>query len=524
MNSELLRNRGPRNRAIDVRVRNPMFANQPWMERDQQNPTAALLQSVIDASGSEIAILDHDQKILFVNRAWREFSARMGVLADQLCVGSVYPDMSVGVAAASSRDSIAIAEGIKSVINKSEIEFQTEYRCTAVLEPVWFRLHAATFSLNDDDASMVLVTHDNITREKQTEDMLVTNHERFNRLLDSTNIVPWEADASTMAITYIGDQAEQMLGYPKDEWFEPDFWIDHIHPDDRRRTAERSASLSQSSEQFRYEYRMIGKNERTVWINDIVTVHREGGIPVMLSGFMIDITERKVSDKTLLLLSGRLITAQEDERKRIARELHDDLNQRMALMSIELEHLGQTLHNKNDGISERIQELQRKALRISKEIHRMSYKLHPSKLDHLGLAPALKSFCAELAERRRMQINFRQEGSSPMLPADITLCLFRVAQESLQNAAKHSGVSKVDVLLKISETAAELYVTDAGCGFDMKDSKMNEGLGFISMRERLRLVNGSLTIQSKPRWGTRIIVSVPLNNIVVVQPATPSEN
>lgn len=511
--------------ATHSRLSNAAFSNQVWMERNQDNHAAKFLQVVIDASPAIIAILDSDQKIRYVNRAWRGFAAQMGVLSDSLSVGSVYPDLGLGVVAACNRDAVAIAAGITSVINKSEIEFQMEYVCTAIAEPVWFRVHAASFSVTGlDDSSMVLVSHDNITKEKQAEDLLVENRERINRLLDSTNILPWEADASTLAITYVGEQAEQMLGYSKEEWMEPDFWINHVHPDDKLRTATEAANLSQAGDQYQYEYRMLSKHGRIVWINDIVSLQREKGVPVTISGFMIDITERKLAEKTLMLLSGRLITAQEDERKRIARELHDDLNQRMALMSIELEQLGQTLSNRKDGVSERIQELQRKALRISKEIHRMSYKLHPSKLDHLGLAPALKSFCSELAERRGMRIDFRHEGSSATLPADITLCLFRVAQEALQNAAKHSGKSRVDVLLKISGTAVELNVSDSGSGFDMNNSKMSEGLGFVSMRERLRLVNGSLSIESRPRSGTRIRVSVPLINVVSVQPVTNSDD
>jgi signal transduction histidine kinase len=187
-------------------------------------------------------------------------------------------------------------------------------------------------------------------------------------------------------------------------------------------------------------------------------------------------------------------------------------------MSIELEQVGQMLPTKFDALSGRIKELQRKAGRISQEIHRMSYKLHPSKLDHLGLVPALKSFCSELADRRLMRVNFQHEGAAGSLPADVTLCLFRVAQEALHNSAKHSGGSQVDVVLSITEAKAKLTVSDAGCGFDMNNGKMTEGLGFVSMRERLRLVNGSLDIQARPLAGTRVNVIVPLLNVVSVRP------
>lgn len=491
------------------------------LQPTQSDAAPAFLQDVIDAYGENIAILDRNQTILYVNRAWRQFASTNGLRTGQFGVGSKYTDRRIVTAAALARDAKAIAAGIERVIDKSENEFEIEYQCTAVAEPVWFHLHAAGFRLpGHDDGSMILVSHNDISAEKCANGLLVQDKERLHRLLDSTNIVPWEADARTWSFTYIGEQAEKMFGYPKASWFEPDFWNDHIHPDDKQRMLAESSTCMQSGGKYQYEYRMLAKDGRVVWINDIVSVHHEVSKPSTVSGFMIDITDRKLSDDILKLLSGRLITAQEDERKRIARDLHDDLNQRMALMSIELEQIGQMLPNKTDGLSERIKGLQRKALAISKEIHRMSYKLHPSKLDHLGLVPALKSLCSELSESRALHIEFRHDDLPANLPANITLCLFRIAQEALQNAGKHSGESRVDIVLEANNSAIELTVSDAGCGFDMSEGKMTEGLGFISMRERLRLVNGSLNIQSKPRSGTRIEVSVPVTNILPVQPVS----
>ncbi|MBC7898848.1 MAG: PAS domain-containing protein, partial [Saprospiraceae bacterium] len=363
------------------------------------------------------------------------------------------------------------------------------------------------------------VSHDNITLEKLANTSLMRDKERLQRLLDTTNIIPWEACAKSRILTHVGEQAEQMLGYPAQVWLEPDFWISHIHPDDRETTLARSAEFLKSANQFQYEYRMIAANGRIVWINDIVSVEREGGKASRIHGFMIDVTERKQSENTLTLLSGRLITAQEEERKRIARELHDDLNQRMALLSIELEQVGQMLPDNADGLAERVKGVQKKAIGISTEIHRMSYKLHPSKLDHLGLAPALKSFCAELAESRGLTIDFRHEGFPAALPRNTTLCLFRIAQEALQNAAKHSGASKITVHLTKSDENVALVVSDAGQGFDVDSNKMTTGLGFISMKERLRLVAGTIDIKSKQWTGTQISVSVPLKNVLSLRPA-----
>lgn len=492
---------------------------------DTNDTTATVLQDAIDASGSHIVILDKHQTILFVNRAWRQFAARTGSMTGQFGVGFKYPDIGMGTAATTSADSIVIADGIARVIAKKEIEFQMEYRCNAVTEPMWFRLHAAAFrSLDQDHDLLILVSHDDITSEKQANESLLRDRERLGRLWGTTNILPWEADADSWRFTHVGEQAEKMLGYPREMWFGPDFWTAHIHPDDREQVVAECTRLSQTEDQYQFEYRMTAKDGRNVWIRDVVNVSREQGVVTTISGFMIDITVQKQTEEALRLLSGRLITAREEERRRIARDLHDDLNQRMALVSIELEQIGQMLTSETDGIGERLRGVQRKALEISREIHQMSYALHPSKLDHLGLVPALKSFCSELSESRGIEIDFRDRGFPADLSTDITLCVFRIAQEGLQNAVKHSGAQQLSVLLKKTDHALELTITDTGCGFDTNSDKMTNGLGFIGMRERLRLVNGEITIRSKPSKGTQISIVVPIEKTVTLRPVLRAYN
>ncbi len=215
------------------------------------------------------------------------------------------------------------------------------------------------------------------------------------------------------------------------------------------------------------------------------------------------------AEETLVNLSGRLINAQEDERKRIARELHDDLNQRMALLSIELAQLGERVH-KRRGLRPLVHSLQTKAQEISTEIHRLSYRLHPSKLDHLGLAAAVESLCVEFSGSGRLKVEFHDEGFPAILPKDVSLCVFRIAQESLRNCLKHSGARKARVVLEKVGGGVRLSVSDDGRGFDLRSDAQQKGLGFTSMRERLHLVGGEMRIQSRPLCGTRIEISVPL--------------
>ena len=223
-----------------------------------------------------------------------------------------------------------------------------------------------------------------------------------------------------------------------------------------------------------------------------------------------DVTRHRQAEEALRTLGGRLINAQEEERSRVARELHDDLNQQVAIMSIELEQLGQKIPEDRQDLSALVSGLGAKAQEISSEIHRLSYQLHPAKLDHLGLAAAIKSLCDEMSAHRQIKIEFRQKGFPAVLSREVTLCVFRITQESLHNVVRHSGAHDAQVLLRRSANAVHLHVSDTGCGFDMQSSRTKNGLGFISMRERLRLVGGRISIRSQPFTGTQIDIVVPI--------------
>ena len=225
-----------------------------------------------------------------------------------------------------------------------------------------------------------------------------------------------------------------------------------------------------------------------------------------------DVTSARQTEETLRDLGGRLITAQEEERSRVARELHDDLNQRMALLSVELEQLSQRMPVSQSNLRSSIKNVWERAQEISSEIHRVSYQLHPTKLDHLGLVAAARSLCRELAAHYRLKISFKEKGCSGPLPKDVTLCLFRIVQESLRNVIKHSGAREAKVTLAGTANVIHLSVSDTGRGFDAGALESKSGLGLISMRERLRLVGGAISIYSTAH-GTRIEVSVPRHRL-----------
>ena len=223
-----------------------------------------------------------------------------------------------------------------------------------------------------------------------------------------------------------------------------------------------------------------------------------------------DITARKQAEEEARQLSGRLITAQEKERARLARELHDDLSQSLALLSIKLQMLGRD-QNEPNALQQRVEELTSQIQHLSSDVHRISHELHPATLTQLGLVAALRGFCRDVSEAHGIDIQFEPGDVPGTLPAEISLCLYRIAQESLQNITKHSGASVANIIVRKDAGDICLSITDNGCGFDPEAPRHRESIGLVSMQERIRAVNGTLTIHSVIGTGTTIEARVPLS-------------
>ena len=268
--------------------------------------------------------------------------------------------------------------------------------------------------------------------------------------------------------------------------------------------------LDNHQREFHRECSGVGPRGERWFIVDAarLDVPESGGFRILIT--REDFTRRRQAEAELRDLGGRLIAAQEQERGRIARELHDDLNQRMAILAIEMDQLRQKLPPAQSDLVGSFERLYNKAREISLDIHRLSYQLHPAKLDHLGLSVALEGLCEELSEHHQIDIEFQQSGFPAEVPKDITLCIFRIGQESLRNVIKHSGSPDARVVLKKTAHAIHLHISDNGCGFDVDAADGRKGLGLIGMKERLRLVDGNISIRSQLFRGTHIDVLVPL--------------
>ena len=210
-------------------------------------------------------------------------------------------------------------------------------------------------------------------------------------------------------------------------------------------------------------------------------------------------------------VEARLIEAHEAERTRIAGELHDDIGQRMAVLTMDLDALGQALPLPTDEARTRVRALGDRTLQLARDIQALSHWLHPPKLEYLGLASTSASFCREVSRQQHVDIAFSHDGIPDGVPNHVALSLFRVLQEAVTNAVRHAGVHDVAVSLRGSIEDIRLEVVDGGVGFDRDAVLSGRALGLIGMQVRARLVNGDLVIESRPGAGTSIRARVPLS-------------
>lgn len=349
-----------------------------------------------------------------------------------------------------------------------------------------------------------------ITARKRAEQTLRESEERFRLVANKAPVLIWMSGTDKLCtffnqcwLDFTGRSMEQELR---------DGWASGVHPEDVARCLGVYSGAFDARVDFEMEYRLRRFDGKYRWIVDYgVPRFESDGAFCGYIGSCVDITDRKLAAESLEELSGRLITAQDEERTRIARELHDDFTQRLALQGIGLAQLWKKMPESAVEQRAKVQELLKGNQEISSDMHSLSHQLHSSKLEHVGLVPALMGLCEELSSRFKVQIKFTDRGLSGGIPKDVGLCLFRIAQEALGNVVKHSGAKEAQAELCGTRTEIRLRIVDAGFGFDPELRSENAGLGLVSMRERLRLVGGRLSVQSAPMRGTEILAEVPLS-------------
>ena len=350
-----------------------------------------------------------------------------------------------------------------------------------------------------------------VTERKHAEEALRESEERFRLAAQAGQMFAYEWDVATDTVTRSEEYASVLGLTEQPKRLARQEVLTTVHADDREQFIGAVADLTAQNPTTRATYRMLRPDGTVIWVEKRARAFfDEQGKMFRMIGMIADITERKRAEEALSSMSRKLIDAQEQERARIARELHDDIGQRLSLLAVELDQLHQEPNF--PAVRTRMAELQKQASEIATSIQTLSHELHSSKLEYLGIAGAMRSFCQEFGRQHKVEIDFKTHDLPSPLSPDISLCLFRVLQEALHNSLKHSGVRRVEIGLWGTLEEIYLTVSDLGAGFDSEAVRKGPGLGLVSMAERLKLVKGTLRIDSQPKQGTTIHARVPFSS------------
>jgi PAS domain S-box-containing protein len=372
-------------------------------------------------------------------------------------------------------------------------------------------IYSASPLKNQGETVGIVVGFRDDTPRREAERAVRESEERFRLIANTAPVMIWITDVDGL-VTYVNQSYLDFTGLPLGAAL-GDGWMTVPHPDEVKRLRDVYVKASSQRQPFHEEQRLRRHDGEYRWVLSTgVPRFNVDGSFVGYIGTAIDITERKLAEEALSTVSQKLIEAHEEERTRLARELHDDVSQQLAALSLHLQRVKHSPPASAAELAEEIGAAIQQTADLATDIQALSHRLHSSKLEFLGLAAAASGFCEELSDRQRVEIDFHSENISETLPPGIALSLFRVLQEALQNAIKHSGSRRFQVLLRGRVDDIELTVQDSGVGFDLQQAMRGRGLGLTSMKERVELVGGQLSIHSEVGRGTTIQVRVPLSS------------
>jgi PAS domain S-box-containing protein len=383
----------------------------------------------------------------------------------------------------------------------------------------WLRSRGRYHYAANGEAKRMLGISIDITQSKQAEQALRESEQRLRLATQVGRMYAYDWEVTTNVVMRSSEHVK-ILGLTEPLRIPQQQFVDKIHPDDRPKFLTAIAGLTLENPTGEVTYRALASDGALVWLksNGRGFFDAEGRL-LRVIGMVADVTDQKRAEETLSGMTRKLVEAQEQERARIARELHDDINQRLALLAIGLNQLREKHDDLPSEARDHVLELQQMTADLCSGVYALSHELHFSTLDLLGLPKGMSSWCKTFGERHKIEIDFKN-GYVPQLPQEISLCLFRVLQEAVHNAAKHSGVKRVDVQLVENSGEIHLIVRDSGKGFDIEAANQSRRLGLTSMQERVRLVDGTIAIESKPMGGTAIRVRVPIESKQLSQGAT----
>ena len=461
--------------------------------RESQNRLAAIVSSAMDA----IITIDEEQRIILFNPAAEKIFGcsagdAIGSSVDRFIPERFRADHRVHIRRFSESAITNRVMGGMSGLRTNGEEFPIE---------------SSISQIQPGGAKLYTVTVRDITDRVRAEEAIRESEQRFRLVANTAPVMIWTTGTDKLCdyvnkpwLDFTGRTIEQELG---------NGWAEGIHSEDVDHCLRTYREAFDNREQFEMEYRLRSRDGEYRWIFD-------RGVPRFNAdwtfagyiGCCIDVTDRKRAEEALSTIGRRLIEAHEEERTWIGRELHDDINQRLALLAVELDQWSK--EQSRSTFYEHLSHAQSRITEISKDVQALSHRLHSSKLDYLGLTSAARSFCKELSDKAKVEVQFSHSAVPSTMPKEVSLCLFRVLQEALQNAIKYSGIRLFRVDLQGTPDGIELTVSDDGIGFDETEEVSRQGLGLISMRERLQMVHGVLKVKTHQGAGTTISARVPL--------------
>lgn len=349
-----------------------------------------------------------------------------------------------------------------------------------------------------------------ITERKQAEKLLQEREAELKEAQRLAQVGSWRWDPATDTVTW-SEELYRIAGRDPNlpavtfsehpQLYSAESW-------ERLRRAVEEALRTGTA--YELELEMVRPDGTKRWVSARGEAQRDTtGRIVRLRGTAQDITERKQAEEALSSLKRRAIEAEERERNRIAKDLHEDIGQRLALLAIEIEQLNAEAPNQSLEARSRMDTVWSQTLDILTDVKASAHELHSPRLEYLGIAEVMKCFCKEFGERKKVEIDFSSRDLPTLIPQEVSICLFRVLQEGLYNGVQHSGVQRFDVRLWGTADEIHLTVSDSGTGFNPEVARMGQGLGLVRIEERLKLVKGTFLIESQPMRGATIHAIVP---------------
>jgi PAS domain S-box-containing protein len=505
-------------------------------------------RSTIDALPQHIAVLDEKGTIIATNKAWNDFAGSNHALMHTVAEGANYLAVCERAAGANSEEAAAFAAGIRDIINNEREEFSLEYPCHSSSESRWFNGRVTRFQ--SEGPTRIVVSHENITARKRAEEELKRNEEWLRAIFAASRDGILVEDNEQ--IVYVNKSYARLFGYDDPAELVGRHVSDLISPEDEARLLDfgrqrTRGDLTTSS----YEFKGRRKDGTPVDVEASVAIATFAG-HVYITTMIRDIAERKqaeealrdahhklerrVAERTAELaninqalqseirertrteearqqLLGQLVTAQEDERRRISRELHDQMGQHLTGIMLLVQSMRDSCQWETS-LKMRFQQLEEVAHQLAQEADTLAWELRPTALDDLGLQVALGHYVEKWSERSQLPVEFHSAGlSEQRLPPQIETAIYRVVQESLTNIAKHARASCVSLILERRGDDVSTIIEDDGCGFDVEATlgapARERRMGLLGMQERVALVGGALNLESTRGVGTTIFIRIP---------------